>query len=81
MSPEITSQSIALTAEQEQLGIDMLEICNLEEYADVPLTLKDSSGNITQSGTVKEALVFCEFFHDLEPHVARAMIIASIDNV
>ena len=71
MSPETRHQPVELTPDQDQFGDDMIEIYGLEDIAHRYVELKNDAGEVTQSGTVKEAIIFCEFFHDLDPELPR----------
>ncbi len=67
-------QAEVAQAERLQLEEDMLEIYELQDFADAQLFMTDDDGVVTQSGTVRAALVDCKFFHDLEPSIVRQII-------
>jgi hypothetical protein len=66
--------------ERLQFGEDMLDIYELRDKADQKIVMRDDEGNITQSGTVRDALIDCKFFHHLEPHVVREIISESLSD-
>ena len=71
LSPEKSETRPPLTKAQEEFADDMVEIYGLEDISNRYVERKDEAGNVIQSGTVRETLVHCEEFHDLEPEAAR----------
>lgn len=66
-------------AEARQLEEDLLEIFEVQDIADEVMVLKNDDGNVTRSGTVRQAVVECTHFLELEPHVVRQIIHASLN--